>query len=503
MPKIAFVPANGLGKITAEDRKLIRSHCMLGKNKKRYKGKRIPRDHGDVGRQQPRTDVSVVSHVATGPGIHSWSGGATWEVPTPAATEYTLSSPVGTPWAFSLLAFAREIDNASRDMLFKYFFVARQVFYPVQFCVYSDTSLFTWFEWLFYDAAYLESVLLGMSAMDDFTRRVPPSKLTYSHMRATIRALNNRLSDPTLYLADSTIAVVMGLAELSGILSDEAAAKAHISGFQRLVRLRGGVGAFADNTKLQIKIGRFDLCFALSTGKPPHFFMDPISWSPIFELLSPISSGSSPTYEAADDRSSSPSSLSSNVDFLHEPRIAVIFHDLLHFTFLLNASTSDPAHHTPLLRDTEYQNYVCSIQYRLLRLQDKLSSILDESTRLAMLALLTTRFQVADQRAPYPHLEHRFREFCRASVTPAPSEVKLWLLIVGAMSVFRVDGEDAGWMAELWRAHIPAEWGWDEAHRRLREYPWINVLHDQAGRVAFETLCQKAQDLDRDMGWLK
>ena len=140
------------------------------------------------------------------------------------------------------------------------FFVARQVFYPIQFCVYSDTSLVTWFDWLFHDTAYLESVLLGMSAMDDFFRRTPPSKLTYSHMKATITALNNRLSDSSLCLADSTIAVVMGLAELAGILSDDTAAKAHVSGFQKMVRLRGGVGAFADNTKLQIKIGRWVIC---------------------------------------------------------------------------------------------------------------------------------------------------------------------------------------------------------------------------------------------------
>ena len=93
--------------------------------------------------------------------------------------------------------------------------------------------------------------------MDDFFRRAPPSKLTYSHMRATITALNKRLSDPDLYLSDSTIAVVMGLAELSGMLADETATKAHVAGFQRLVRLRGGVTSFAGNTKLQIKIGRW------------------------------------------------------------------------------------------------------------------------------------------------------------------------------------------------------------------------------------------------------
>lgn len=240
---------------------------------------------------------------------------------------------------------------------------------------------------------------------------------------------------------------------------------------------------------------RFDLSYALSTGKPPQFFMDPISWSPIFEPS--ISFGSD------NHQQSSSSNFSPAVDFLNDPKLVVIFRDLLHFSSLLNASSPDPSHHTPLLRDTEYQNYICSIQYRLLRLQDNLSSIMDESARLAMLAFLTTTFQVAGQRAKYPHLERRYREFCRATMIAASSELTLWLLIVGAMAVFHLDGEDAGWMAESWRAHIPAEWDWDEAHMRLRGFPWIGVLHDEPGRAVYETLCRKAHGADGDMGQLE
>lgn len=248
-------------------------------------------------------------------------------------------------------------------------------------------------------------------------------------------------------------------------------------------------------------IPRFDLSYALSTGKPPQFFVDPISWSPIFDLPSPRSPDSGFSAQDADDQSSWPSSPSPNSDFLHEPKLLVIFQDLLHFTVLLNTPSSDSCYYTPRLQDTEYQNYICSIQYRLLRLQDQLTSIPDESTRLAMLALLTTTFQVAGHRAKYPHLERRFRQFCRATGAGVPLEVTLWLLIVGAMAVFRVDGEDAEWMAESWRARIPPEWDWDEAHKRLRGFPWIGVLHDDVGRVAFEALCRKAQDSGEDVGF--
>lgn len=149
-----------------------------------------------------------------------------------------------------------ETSHTNRGLPDIDFFVARQIFYPTQLCVYSDSSVSTWFQWLFHETAYLELVLLGMSALNDFSKNAPPSKLTYSYMKRTIKALNNRLSDPSLYLADSTIAVVMGLAELNGIFADDFAASAHVSGFQKMVRLRGGVGSFTANTKLQIKIGR-------------------------------------------------------------------------------------------------------------------------------------------------------------------------------------------------------------------------------------------------------
>jgi hypothetical protein len=109
MPEILFVPADGLGRTTAEDRKLIRSHCMLGKNKKKYKYKKNPEDRRDIG-QQPRTDAAVSDNAACASETRSQNG---------AAIEYSLSSPVGTPSVFSLATFAREIDNVSRQLLFK------------------------------------------------------------------------------------------------------------------------------------------------------------------------------------------------------------------------------------------------------------------------------------------------------------------------------------------------------------------------------------------------
>ncbi len=120
MPKIAFVPSDALGGTTAENRKLIRSHCMLGKNKKKHKGKKQVRDRGDMAGQQLRSQPRAgVPNVAGPIELPSRRHGATSEIWMPAATECTLPQPVGTPWAFSFLNFAREINHRSRELLFK------------------------------------------------------------------------------------------------------------------------------------------------------------------------------------------------------------------------------------------------------------------------------------------------------------------------------------------------------------------------------------------------
>lgn len=240
---------------------------------------------------------------------------------------------------------------------------------------------------------------------------------------------------------------------------------------------------------------RFDLSYALSTGKPPQFFMDPISWSPIFAL----DSGFSPGHDRAKEgQESSPESVfgPQDLDFLSDPKLRAVFNDLLQFTALLNVSSSSLDCHVPLLRDTDYQNLICSIQYRLLLLQGKLSAIMDESIRLAMLAFLTTTSQVAGQRARFPHLERRFREFCGAANNDGKPEVTLWLLVVGAMAVFDVVGEDEEWMTELWRTHIPPAWNWDVVHTKLLSCPWIRVLHDGPGQACFMALSRHAHNLE-------
>jgi len=130
----------------------------------------------------------------------------------------------------------------------------REFAYPIDSCVDFNVSKTVWSQWLFVDTAYLHSVLLGASVINDFILNRPPAKATYFHLRKTIASLNEHLSDSAAYLWDSTFAVVVILAMLADVFGDAGAARAHIAGLQRMIHLRGGLESFHQNTKLHIKI---------------------------------------------------------------------------------------------------------------------------------------------------------------------------------------------------------------------------------------------------------
>jgi len=139
-----------------------------------------------------------------------------------------------------------------------------------------------------------------------------------------------------------------------------------------------------------------------------------------------------------------------------------------------------------LLRDSEYENFASSIQYRLLRLQGELDDDLNECLRLAMLAFLTITFPLPGRPARYPYLASRFRECCCAveAKTPFLRDLMLWFLIVGAISVY---GVDEPWLYQHWQAVVPVM-QWHEARRRLQGIMWIDAIHDETGKQAFKAL---------------
>ena len=129
-PNFAFVAASHAGKPADVDRKLIRSHCMKGKNKKRRGQLARPNLIGaSYGTQHATLNLlsPITGCVHTIPGIRSpipLQGTKTQEeeqyvVSSSQATREELFRLEPPPTDLSLVNFAAEVDGQSRALLFK------------------------------------------------------------------------------------------------------------------------------------------------------------------------------------------------------------------------------------------------------------------------------------------------------------------------------------------------------------------------------------------------
>lgn len=84
------------------------------------------------------------------------------------------------------------------------------------------------------------------------------STLAYFHYGQTLQLLQARLSafDQTPAISDSTIMVVITLAQVAELTGDSAAVANHVKGLRKIVSLRGGVRALNTHNNLQIKVCR-------------------------------------------------------------------------------------------------------------------------------------------------------------------------------------------------------------------------------------------------------
>ncbi|KAL3476265.1 hypothetical protein BJX99DRAFT_228184 [Aspergillus californicus] len=463
----AFVSVDASGKPKSNDRKLIRSHCMRGKNMRIGVPRRLSTPTANSCSTQsilPLDDEQGNRHDARD---EAWT----------AAGQITSSLSS----SLALVEFAFSLDNGAKHLVFHWLSYYRETMYPIEFLIDFDSSQSEWFYWLFQDVAYLQCSFFMMSATTDMLMRTPTSPNTYSQLRKSISLLNQRLCSTytSVALHDSTIAVVVMLTMFSCMLNDHAGARAHLSGLRQMVRLRGGLEAFKSNTKLSLKLGRVDLVYALNTGSDGVLCTRPVPYSPLYYNLSaPFSDYDTNIYY-------DPSKYGAS-----DPRILTIFREMQNYSNLINH-----AHQTKQRRsESEYLAAIFSFQYRLLQLQDSVIDSLSECLRLAMLAFLVTTFQFPGTRARYPYLADQLKESCRVFHVKGCAELKAllrWVLVVGGISVFDVKAEAEVWMREKWRAGLDGSASWEDVRAQLRQIIWIDSLQDTEGRTVFEELSQK------------
>jgi hypothetical protein len=130
-----------------------------------------------------------------------------------------------------------------------------------------------------------------------------------------------------------------------------------------------------------------------------------------------------------------------------------------------------------------------SVVYRLLDMHFEIGSR-DEAIRLGLLAFLCGVFlQWKHLGMSYAHFTSMLRNcLIRMASECISSELMVWLLMVGAVSV--LDESDDGWLKPLLRVNIGlcAIEGWSEMQRLLKDFMWIGLVYDTPGMRVFNSI---------------
>lgn len=135
-----------------------------------------------------------------------------------------------------------------------------------------------------------------------------------------------------------------------------------------------------------------------------------------------------------------------------------------------------------------YLDSMASIMYRLLNMRFESGSS-NDAFRLGLLAFSCSVFlQWKTIGLTYTHLASEFRGCLIRLVSPdMPTQLLLWLVMVGAVSVF--DVADYAWLEPLLLSKLSdcQITSWERLQQLLNSIMWIGLVHDTAARRMFNS----------------
>jgi hypothetical protein len=139
-----------------------------------------------------------------------------------------------------------------------------------------------------------------------------------------------------------------------------------------------------------------------------------------------------------------------------------------------------------------YLDTMASVMYRLFRIRFEFGSH-SEAIRLGLLAFCCSVFlQWKRLGLSYAHHTSVFKDcLLKLASTHTSSQLLLWLLMVGAVSLFHV-GEDA-WLKPLLVAnmsHCDID-SWDKMQGLLNSFMWVSLVQDHPAKRVFEATIER------------
>ncbi|KAI1813657.1 hypothetical protein GGS20DRAFT_552222 [Poronia punctata] len=519
--QFAFVSVDGSkGKVKAEDRELVRSRCMKGKNKKED-SRRSVRERARQETTLPRRTRQRPSENAPPTSLVNYSyasSSSSSSSSTSSSASESSTSDDGHEWSPTKGANGQFVSNVSlvaslhremvrfmhedtptypREMIFvsQTLKDMKELSYPIYGQLYfHDKMTKPPLEWLVIDSLFRYSVLYHIAVAKACEQKQPLSEETLRYHQITLNLLNKKLSGPAKgALTNTVLWSINMLANTAHLLARYDEVDVHTRALRRICGLYGGPDFIAKRPTLRYYIYALELASSLGSG------ITQINDS----LDSPCDTYDAPVMEEKTPPRSLPLSdriLLTSMSVMIDARIISIFRDLQEVTHRFNESRARGER----LDASTYQAFHNSASSRLLRLKDSLGDVTSECVRLGLLAYLTLgSFRVLQNRlgharnpSIYPYLGRSFRTACLAIDldTPQLSTLMLWLLTIGSMSVFNIDEEP--WLAEKWREAAQVLPGvlvsWEAALEQLDSVMWMNSVLDEMGFQMYQKLVKKS-----------
>ncbi|KAI0138188.1 hypothetical protein F4776DRAFT_621013 [Hypoxylon sp. NC0597] len=458
-----FIVSSNIEKADPATRKLIRSHARRGKTHKRgrHTENHQAANMGTIARHTQIVRVELEDVV---------------EFYTPL-----VPGRIGSDICF--IEFPDEIDSSIVLNMAKVSSVAMKVIFPLITAIDFPRDNEGWIPLFGRDAAALHITAFAMQGfIDKVLRRQniinPPAIL---HLQRGLKLLRERLlaDDDEIKVSDSTMGLVLKLASTTHFNGDHQASKQHMEGLRKMVDLRGGLDVLRDKTFL-VEMLRVDLGVALLNSSQPVFFRQPLE--PVIEYPEKMLPAPDNKFYYPEDNIKLMGSL--------DNELARSWQVMRRFCLLVNLGTQTQR----LIRLETIHETMTAVMYRLLRTSFAAGSI-DETIRHGLLAFSYHVFlQWQDIVPPYHQFAAAYKS-CILGVKSAggiPSQLILWLLMAGAISIFDISEES--WLRELIKEYtnICRIKTWKEMQDILKSYMWIVMLSEKVGKRIYSLL-----DLDR------
>jgi hypothetical protein len=182
------------------------------------------------------------------------------------------------------------------------------------------------------------------------------------------------------------------------------------------------------------------------------------------------------------------------VDGLVESDLATVFHNLQHTTILFNKHYYDK---TPV--DGMFiRQCLGFVHSSLIELEGRLENKLSECLRLGMMAFLATTFRLPESHEQYycKSLANKLQlsyATVKASTPDLQKTIDIWLILVLLISTNDIDEP---YICASWVATAARGSSWKETCRHLKQVMWIDSVHDDLGKRAFEALKTRIGRLD-------